>query len=75
MTSLGTQSYANSSDLVTTPVPFLNSFPFFIDFTSKSPSLISSISFTVQSSINGYTIHCEDGDGNMENFTIEIIDS
>ncbi len=75
MTSLGTNVYVTNSNLVTTPVPFLNSLPFFTDYTSKSPSLISNISFTVQSSINGYTIHCEDGDGNMENCTISAIDS
>ena len=70
--SLETVAYATGSNLVTTPVPFPNSLPFFTDYTSKSPSLISNISFTVQSSINGYTIHCEDGDGNMENYAIEI---
>ena len=76
MTSLGTVLYGTLSDLmVLTPVPFPNSLPFFTDYTSKSPSLISKISFTVQSSINGYTIHCEDGDGNMENCTINVIDS
>ena len=74
MTSLGTKSYTTTSNLATTPGPF-NSLPFFTDYTSKSPSLISNISFTVQSSINGYTIHCEDGDGNMENCTIDIIGS
>ena len=72
MTSLGTCVYSTLSDLVTTPAPFPNNLPFFNDYTSKSPSLISNISFTVQSSINGYTIHCDDGDGNMENCTINI---
>ena len=72
MTSLGTVAYLSANDLVTTPGPFPNSLPFFTDYTSKSPSLISSISFTVQSSINGYTIHCEDGNGNMENCTVFI---
>ncbi len=72
MTSLGTEAYTTSSDLGTTPEPFPNSLPFFTDYTSKSPSLISNISFTVQSSINGYTIHCDDGDGNMENCFIDI---
>ena len=71
-TSLGTEGYIATNHLVTTPVAFPNSLPFFTDYTSKSPSLISNISFTVQSSINGYTIHCEDGDGNMENCTIDI---
>ena len=74
ITSLGTEDYTTGGDLVTTPAPFPNSLPFFNDYTSKSPSLISNISFTVQSSINGYTIHCEDGDGNMENCTINVID-
>ena len=72
MTSLGTVDYTTVGHLVTTPAPFPNSLPFFTDYTSKSPSLISNISFTVHSSINGYTIHCEDGDGNMENCTIDI---
>ena len=72
MTSLGTVSYDTGSNLVTTPEPFTNSLPFFVDYTSKSPTLISNISFIVQSSINGYTIHCEDIDGNMENNTIDI---
>ena len=72
MTSLGTEAYTTVNDLVTTPRPFPNSLPFFTDYTSNSPSLISNISFTVQSSINGYTIHCEDGDGNMEICTITI---
>ena len=57
---------------MTTPDPFSNSLPIFTDYTSKSLSLISNISFPVQSSINGYTMHCEDGDQNMENCTIDI---
>ena len=73
MTSLGTEAYDHNGVLMTTPGQFPNSLPFFTDFTSKSPSLISNISFAVQSSINGYTIHCEDIDGNMENCTVEII--
>ena len=72
MASLGTVAYATVADLVTTPAPFSNSLPFFTDYTSKSPSIISNISFTVQSSINGYTIHCEDINGNSENCTIDI---
>ena len=74
MTSLGTKSYSTVADLVIIPQPFPNSLPFFTDYTSKSPSLISNISFTVQSSINGYTIHCEDADMNMEKCTIDIVD-
>ena len=57
MTSLGSLAYTTVTDLVTTPAPFPNNLPFFNDYTSKSPSLISNISFTVQSSINGYTIY------------------
>ena len=75
MILLGTELYTTGSDLVTTPAPFPNSLPFFTDYTSKSPSLISNISFTVQSSINGYTIHCEDGNDNMESYTINVINS
>ncbi len=74
MTSLGTEAYTTSSDLESyTPI---NAVPqFSTDLSSTSPSLISNISFTVQSSINGYTILCEDADGNMENCTIDIINS
>ena len=71
MTSLGTKAYTTGGDLVTAPAPFPNSLPFFTDYTSKSPSLISNISFTVQSSINGYIIHCGDIHGNMANCTID----
>ena len=74
MTSLGTEAYTTFNDLVTTPAPFSNYLPFFSDYTSKSPSLISNISFTVQSSISGYTIHCDDGDGNMEKCIINVIE-
>ena len=74
MTSLGTEAYTTNSDLET--YKSINAVPqFFTDLSSTSPSLISNISFIVQSSINGYTIHCEDGDGNMENCTINVIDS
>ena len=49
--SLGTVLYGTLSDLVTTPSPFPNNLPaFYTDYTSKSPSLISNISFTVRSS-------------------------
>ena len=71
MTSLGTEAYTTSSDLESyTPI---NAVPqFSTDLSSTSPSLISNISFTVQFSINGYTIHCEDADGNAKQCTIEI---
>ena len=73
MTSLGTVTYISAiSDLVMRPNPFPSSLPFCTDYTSNSPSLISNLSFTVQSSINGYTIHCQDEDGDMENCTIDI---
>ena len=44
---------------------------FIIEQLQQSP-IISTISFTVQSSINGYTILCEDGSLNNENLTINI---
>lgn len=37
---------------------------FSTDLSSATPLLISNISFTVQSSISGYTIVCEDGTDN-----------
>ena len=46
---------------------------FTVEQLQQSP-VISNISFTVQSSINGYTIHCEDGVAmTNENVTIDII--
>ena len=69
---LGQLSYTIDQNLVKT-VMFPNNPPFYTDLTSSSyPRLTSSISFTVQSSINGYTIQCEDFEGNMKNCTINI---
>ena len=42
---------------------------FSVQQLSTNP-LVSNISFTVQSSINGYTILCEEGGGDNENCTI-----
>ena len=44
---------------------------FSVQQLSTNP-LISTISFTVQSSINGYTILCEEGGGDNETCTINI---
>ena len=44
---------------------------FSVQQLSTNP-LVSNISFTVQSSINGYTILCEEGGGDNENCTINI---
>ena len=43
MTSLGTVAYITVADLVITPELFPNSLPFFTDYTSNSPSLISNM--------------------------------
>ena len=45
---------------------------FTVEQLQQSP-IMSNISFTVQSSINGYTIVCEEGNLNNENLTINII--
>ena len=71
MTKLDTETYANSDDLVSF-TPLTNAPDFSTDLSSTSPSIISNISFTVQSSINGYTILCEDLGGDSENCTINI---
>ena len=72
MVSLGTVSYTTSSNLS----PFSNIIgveQFSTDLSSTSPSLISNISFTVQSSINGYTIQCEDAGGvDTKTCTVDI---
>ena len=72
MTSIGTESYTSTSDLAPfTPISN-DAAQFSTDLSSSSPSIISNISFTVQSSINGYTIYCEDLEGNTVNSTIII---
>ena len=47
---------------------------FIVEQLQPSSPVVSNISFTVQSSINGYTIVCEDSTNtlNNENFTINI---
>ena len=55
---------------ITSPVTLAGDFS--VEQLSTNP-LVSNISFTVQSSINGYTILCEDiGGGDNENCTINI---
>ena len=72
MVSLGTHSYTTSSDL-SSFVTFAGAEQFSTDLSSTSPNLISNISFTVQSSINGYTIHCEDaGAVDTKSCTVDI---
>ena len=72
MTSLDTESYINGDALVSFS-PIANAPDFSTDLSSISPSIISNISFTVQSSINGYTIQCEDLGGDSESCTINMI--
>ena len=71
MTSLDTESYSDG-DSLTSFSPIGDAPQFSSDLSSTSPSLISNISFTVQSSVNGYTILCEEGEGDNENCTINI---
>ncbi len=70
MTSLDTESYINGDALVSFS-PITNAPDFSTDLSSMIP-LISNISFTVQSSINGYTIQCEDAGGDSESCTINV---
>ena len=72
MTSLDTESHTKGDDLSSNFNPISDAPDFFTDLSSTSPSIISNISFTVQSSINGYTIQCGDLGGNSENCTINI---
>ena len=71
MTSLDTESYINGDALVSFS-PIANAPDFSTDLSSISPSIISNISFTVQSSINGYTVLCDDAGGDSENCTINV---
>ncbi len=70
MTTLDTRTYSDGDGLSSFS-PLANVHDFSTDLSSTSPSIISNISFTVQSSINGYTIHCEDG-GDSKNCTIDV---
>ena len=70
MTTLATKTYSTSDKLVSST--FANATDFSTDLSSTSPNIISNISFTVQSSINGYTIHCDDAGGDSESCTISI---
>ncbi len=71
MTTLETRSYI-SGDALVSSTPFTNAPDFSTDLSSTSPSIISNISFTVQSIINGYTVQCEDELGDSEICTINI---
>ncbi len=70
MTTLNTETYSNG-DSIASFLPIPNAPDFSTDLSSMIP-LISNISFTVQSSINGYTILCEDFGGDSESCTINI---
>ena len=41
-------------------VPIGGALEFSTDLPSESPNFVSNVSFIVQSSINGYSVHCED---------------
>ncbi len=72
MTVLDTKTYSDGDKLVSFS-PNTNAPNFSTDLSSISPSIISNISFTVQTSINGYTIQCEDLGGDSESCTINMI--
>ena len=69
MTLLDTETYSDG-DSLSSFSPIDNAPQFSTDLSSTSPSIISNIPFTVQSSINGYTIVCEEGEGDNENCII-----
>ena len=72
MVSLGTYSHTTSSNLVSFTT-IAGAEQFSTDLSSTSPNLTSTISFTVQSSINGYTIHCVDAGGvDTKSCTVDI---
>ena len=68
-TGLATETYSDGDNLLPT-TPLINAPDFSADLSSTDP-LISNISFIVQSSINGYSVHCDDGNGDT-NCTINI---
>ena len=71
MTTLATETYSDGDSLV--PFTHITNAPdFSTDLSSTSPSIISNISFTVQTSINRYTIQCGAAGGDSENCTINI---
>ncbi len=71
MTTLGTKSYTDG-DIISQTTTITSVPDFSTDLSSTSPSIISNISFTVQSSINGYTIQCGDAGEDSENCIINI---
>ena len=68
--SLSTRTYSDGDILLPT-TPLTNVPNFSADLSSIDP-LISNILFIVQSCINGYSVHCEDGNGADTNCTINI---
>ena len=64
---LGSTTYTSLG--ITSPNTLAGDFS--VQQLSTNP-LVSTISFTVQSSINGYTILCEEGGGDNETCTINI---
>ena len=73
-TTLGTETYSDGDDPLDDPssTTHLTNVPDFSTVLSSTDPLISNISFIVQSSINGYSVHCEDGNGADTNCTINI---
>ncbi len=71
MTTLETETYSTGDSLDVSFTPITIGSDFSTDLSLTSPSIISNISFTVQSSFNGYTILCEDI-GDNESCTINI---
>ena len=69
-TPFGIVSYTSNADGTSSTIGEL----FTVEQLQPSSPVVSNISFTVQSSINGYTIVCEDSTNttNNENFTINI---
>ncbi len=45
---------------------------FFFEQSSAMPSIISNVTFTALTDINGYTVQCEDGQ-TSSNFTVQIL--
>ena len=67
--SIGTETYA-TGDIISSTTPLTNAPDFSTDLSSSNPSIISNISFIVQSNINGYSVHCEASGGDSKNCTI-----
>ena len=70
MMSMATVTFSSLTE-ISSFVPIGGAPEFSTDLSSKSPNFVSNISFIVQSSINGYSVHCEDGIEDV-NCTINI---